>query len=653
MRQSQNITNETHTAGIYELTIGGRHFLIAATGGDLLISENGNSTNQVIIKNFNNGNFGITLENYEDPEDEDEEIDPENPPEFDDEKEKMAEKLKDELKGKMPEEGEIGSDIGSFLRSLGLGEATQPAFRYDPLTLDLDGDGIELISLNNSNTFFDLDNDGLRENVGWVKADDGILILDGNNNGTVDNIDELFGYANPDGTEVTGTQELATHDTNHDNKIDNKDSIFSQLKLWQDLNQDGISQANELKSLTDYRITSIDVNLNNLNQLNQNVEGNVIISTGTYTKEVTQTTTDVNGNIITITTQVTNQYANLDLAIDQTNSTHYDYQDNEGNNITYDLNIDTLFLPQSRGYGNTVAWHIAMSQDSTLLNIMQDAVNLTNNTNYQNLDSKVEEFLYRWTNTQSVTGMRGSFDGKKLAAMEELRGIPYLDVSGSNNVNVSQVNFVQAAWDSLLLAIKAKILIQGTLNDVFEGVSYDFETDELDFSNITSEEFFDNVRVKYESLEYEDGIYFLSKISDLESVIVDGMADIVDVDQFKVLLKEEIGFVVEEVVFGTVGNDVISKYSDKDFFVDGGDGADKIDIVGYNDDVIAGGKGDDLMSAGGGDDTYIYNIGDGKDVISEYFGNDKIKLGAGISKDDIYFTKPNNDDLVINFKNIS
>ena len=361
----ENISNETHTAGIYELTIGGRHFLIAATGGDLLIAENGNSTNQIIVKNFNNGNFGITLESYEDPEDEDEEIDPENPPEFDDEKEKMAEKLKDELKGKIPEEGEIGSGIGDFLRSIGLGEDTQPVRRYDPLTLDLDGDGIELISLNNSNTFFDLDNDGLRENVGWVKADDGILILDGNNNGTVDNIDELFGYRNPDGTQVTGTQELATHDSNHDGKIDNNDAVFSQLKLWQDLNQDGISKANELKSLTDYRITSIDVNLNNLNQLNQNVEGNVIISTGTYTKEVTQTTTDENGNIITITTQVTNQYANLDLAIDQTNSSHYDYQDNEGNNITYDLNIDTLFLPQSRGYGNTTAWHIAMSKDST------------------------------------------------------------------------------------------------------------------------------------------------------------------------------------------------------------------------------------------------------------------------------------------------
>ena len=451
---------------MHQLNIGGHNYYLKMNGGLLLIAKTQEeitkyniNNNVIIIQSFTNGQFGITLEKPE-------------------------------------KEGEIGSGIEDFLRSLGLGEATTPVLRYDPLTLDLDGDGIELISLSNSNTFFDLDNDGLRENVGWVKADDGILILDGNNNATVDNIEELFGYANPDGTQVTGTQELATHDSNHDGKIDNNDAVFSQLKLWQDLNQDGISQEGELKSLTDYNITSIDVNLNNLNQLNQNIEGNVIISTGTYTKEVTQTTTNANGNTVTITTEVTNQYANLDLAIDQTNSSHYDYQDNQGNNISYDLNIDTIFLPQSRGYGNTVAWHIAMSKDSTLLSIMQDVVNLTNGTNYQNLDNKIEEFLYRWTNTENISGMRGSFDGKKLATMEEIRGIPFKDITNSNNVGPQQVNFIQTAWDSLLLTIKSKILIQGTLKDVFEGASYNFETDELDFSNIAKKDIFNVVELE-------------------------------------------------------------------------------------------------------------------------------------------------------------
>jgi len=69
--------------------------------------------------------------------------------------------------------------------------------RYDPLTLDLDGDGVELISVNNSKAFFDLDivqkvdgsysSDGVKEQVGWVKGDDGLVVLDKNNNGKAAN----------------------------------------------------------------------------------------------------------------------------------------------------------------------------------------------------------------------------------------------------------------------------------------------------------------------------------------------------------------------------------------------------------------------------------------------------------------------------------
>jgi hypothetical protein len=65
---------------------------------------------------------------------------------------------------------------------------------------------------------------------------------------------------------------------------------------------------------------------------------------------------------------------------------------------------------------------------------MQDAVNLTNNTNYQNLDSKVEEFLYRWTNTQSVTGMRGMFQN---ASKFNNGGSP--SISGWNVSNVTRM----------------------------------------------------------------------------------------------------------------------------------------------------------------------------------------------------------------------
>jgi hypothetical protein len=67
----------------------------------------------------------------------------------------------------------------------------RPAVPTAPLVLDLDGDGVELRSL--SGAYFDMDLDGFAERTGWVSADDGMLALDRDGNGTIDNITELLG----------------------------------------------------------------------------------------------------------------------------------------------------------------------------------------------------------------------------------------------------------------------------------------------------------------------------------------------------------------------------------------------------------------------------------------------------------------------------
>ena len=54
--------------------------------------------------------------------------------------------------------------------------------------------------------------------------------------------------------------------------IDRKDSMFHQLKIWQDLNSDEISTSNELFDLIDAGISSI--NLNGTNELIANVKLN-------------------------------------------------------------------------------------------------------------------------------------------------------------------------------------------------------------------------------------------------------------------------------------------------------------------------------------------------------------------------------------------
>ena len=138
-----------------------------------------------------------------------------------------------------------------------------------------------------------------------------------------------------------------------DGKIDLSDAIFSQLRIWQDLNQNGISEASELKSLSDLSITSINVSPNSLTPSNQINNGNLVISEGSYLKSDGTTGT----------------YANLDLAVNQSNSSSYAYTDSEGNVIgDYNLNLEVLSLPMIRGYGDVKALPIAASQDESLLN---------------------------------------------------------------------------------------------------------------------------------------------------------------------------------------------------------------------------------------------------------------------------------------------
>ena len=63
--------------------------------------------------------------------------------------------------------------------------ATQWRPSREPLSLDLDGDGIETVGINTNNPIlFDHDADGAKTATGWIKGDDGLLVLDRNNNGT-------------------------------------------------------------------------------------------------------------------------------------------------------------------------------------------------------------------------------------------------------------------------------------------------------------------------------------------------------------------------------------------------------------------------------------------------------------------------------------
>jgi hypothetical protein len=147
----------------------------------------------------------------------------------------------------------------------------------DPLVLDLDGDGIETSALSQSDVHFDMDGDGFAERTGWVEADDGLLVMDRDGDGRIGDISELFGR--PGGS---GFAELRLLDSNSDGKIDGLDVAFQRLQVWRDLNQDGVSQDNELFSLADLGITSINALGNALNVTTPS--GNTLREQTTFTR---------------------------------------------------------------------------------------------------------------------------------------------------------------------------------------------------------------------------------------------------------------------------------------------------------------------------------------------------------------------------------
>jgi len=92
-------------------------------------------------------------------------------------------------------------------------------------------------------------------------------VLDRNGDGLINDGTELFGDSTPvfdaDGNvvrkAVDGFDALAQEDTNGDGLVNNQDANWASLRVWQDANSDGISQANEHTALLDTSAVPLSV----------------------------------------------------------------------------------------------------------------------------------------------------------------------------------------------------------------------------------------------------------------------------------------------------------------------------------------------------------------------------------------------------------
>jgi hypothetical protein len=134
-----------------------------------------------------------------------------------------------------------------------------------PIVIDLDERGFAFTDAAGG-VSFDLDSDGLAEQIAWTDgvSRDAFLTLDRNGNGLVDNGMELFGNFTPQpaSAEKNGYLALGVFDQtaaggNADGRLTAKDAIWPSLRLWVDHSHDGVSQSGELHALAALEVSAI------------------------------------------------------------------------------------------------------------------------------------------------------------------------------------------------------------------------------------------------------------------------------------------------------------------------------------------------------------------------------------------------------------
>jgi len=553
--------------------------------------------------------------------------------------------LKDHLKDLLRDL--LGDDLMEDIQSLfHQAEGASPE-RYDPIILDLNGDGIRTTTVANG-TYFDYENDGFAESMAWADTNDGILVKDVNANGTIDN-----------GTEFVTS--LASYDSNSDGIINSDDTNFSNLKV---LKGDGTMQ-----TLTEAGVASITVAATSTKSSTDS-SGNLQKYWGTYT--------DING--------ITRKYADYDL----TTNPAYSIETS-----TVEVSDEIAALPDISSHGTVHSLHQAMALDTTgVLKLLVEQFAAT--TDLGEKRSIITQILYKWTGADLVTAeKRGMCDAKLLHVLEQFMGETFHSTGDAihdpASPNWEAENLLRAAYANLSSTIYAQLESQTTLKPLYDMIKVEYNSTSssltFDLSDVTE---YIKMAIATNPTTGKDLLYdFASTLKSL------GLKENSNYDEFyntfsqmgegyKLLLDTT----DKTVIYGTDGNDNLDGSANGEAYMLGngndivysrqgndliyaGDGDDYIDscedndtvmgeagndiiITKLGDDILNGGIGNDNLQGGDGNDTYIFNLGDGNDTIIEsgdnYQYTDTIKFSGGVTKDDILLSKDGNN-LVVSIKN--
>ena len=104
-----------------------------------------------------------------------------------------------------------------------------------------------------------------------------------------------------------------------------------------------------------------------------------------------------------------------------------------------------------------------------------------------------------------------------------------------------------------------------------------------------------------------------------------------------------------DVLSGGFGNDSLQGQEGNDEIR--GDEGDDLLVGGPGDDLLIGGAGNDLLDGGAGNDRYLWNLGDGDDVVFDFDGFNTIVFGGDIISSDATFIRVNGNDFFVEDEN--
>jgi Ca2+-binding RTX toxin-like protein len=535
--------------------------------------------------------------------------------------------------------------------------------RRDPLVLDLDGDGVETVPISTTSPImFDGDADGIKTSTGWVKADDGFLVMDRNGNGVIDNGSEQFGNSTPlsaGGTAADGFAALAQEDTNLDGKVDSADSRWGQLRVWRDLNQDGISQSNELFTMTQIGVASFNVaKTQNLTTLSN---GNQIADLGFYTK--TDGSTGTMGDVT--------QLADVNLAQDTFHSQFTD---------SIPLKSGITSLPEMKGSGKVRdLWQAASITSTAGSTLQQKLTAYAAATTRAQQQSLLDDLVAAWGATSTMTTSVGVNLTKA-----HVGGSPTTTGKGKNAKTIYDYDSTDTAiqrWatnnpdlykkDTALEQFNGQTILTGwvvqTASYANGGKDYAvvYSTDQGTLLNNSYNELRDSVyydllpQTRFKSLFDEIGVaagnngivldFSAVKRTLQDKIAADstnGMIDLIDFTQTVDRKFQNSGWNGWDMVANymstiTMTPDLLSFLNTTYTMRAGSSGNDTIGGTNANVNRIFGLAGDDSLAGGIFADTL--DGGAGNDTLSGNLGNDLLLGGDG---NDILYGDPGNDALV-------